>query len=211
MKKEALLIVVMLAGFSLVAAGCSSKYMLSGTWYSDEDEATPTYVFYDNGKVEIGDDRYAYKMTDKDTLRIELDIDAMAAVIDRDTDEITLLDKDGKEIARLYKVQSEAAASFQTKEDALAVEMTDMLSGSWMMEGGEVTMIVDGDKCTMVTTHEGRQVKTVYQAAYPEADKIQFISSGNEVVAEFIFSISSDTLAFTDEDGNTTKYVRKEG
>ena len=150
-------------------------------------------------------------MTDKDTLRIELDIDAMAAVIDRDTDEITLLDKDGKEIARLYKVQSEAAASFQTKEDALAVEMTDMLSGSWMMEGGEVTMIVDGDKCTMVTTHEGKQVKTVYQAAYPEADKIQFISSGNEVVAEFIFSISSDTLAFTDEDGNTTKYVRKEG
>ena len=81
----------------------------------------------------------------------------------------------------------------------------------WMMEGGEVTMIVDGDKCTMVTTHEGKQVKTVYQAAYPEADKIQFISSGNEVVAEFIFSISSDTLAFTDEDGNTTKYVRKEG
>lgn len=211
MKKEAVLILVMLAGFSLVAAGCGSKYMLSGTWYSDEGKETPAYVFYDNGQVQIGEDRYNYEMTDKDTLRIDLDIDAQAAVIDRDTDEITLLDADGKEIARMYKSQSEAAASFETKADALAAEMTDTLSGGWRMEGGEVTMIIDGDKCTMAMNHDGKVVKTVYQTAYPEAGKIQFISSGSEVVAEFTFSISGDTLTFTDEDGNVTKYVRKEG
>lgn len=211
MKKEALLILAILAGFSLVAAGCSSKYMLSGTWYSDEGKVTPAYVFYDNGQVQIGEDSYNYEMTDQDTLRIELDADAQAAVIDRDAEVITLLDADGKEIARLYKSQSEAAASFETKANALAAEMEDTLSGSWMMEGGGAAMAFDGDKCTMTTTHEGKEVKTVYQAAYPKEGRIQFISSGSEVVAEFAFSISSDALTFTDEEGNITKYVRKEG
>lgn len=211
MKKESALILLMLTAFSLIAAGCSSKYMLSGTWYSDEGKDTPAYIFYDNGQVQIGENSYVYEMTDKDTLSIELDIDAQTAVIDRDTDEITLLDADGKEIVRLYKAQSEAAASFQTKANALTAEMTDTLSGSWMMEGGEVTMTFNGDKCTMVSVHESKEVKTVYQVAYPEAAKIQFVSSGSEVVAEFEVSISGDTLTFTDEDGNTTKYVRKEG
>lgn len=211
MKKETVVILMMLAGFSLIAAGCSSKYMLSGTWYSDANEDTLAYVFYDTGEVQIGEARYTYEMTDQDALRIDLDGDMQNGTIDRQTDEITLFDADGKAQTRLYAAQSDAAAAFAAKSNALAATMTDALAGSWIIEDGDTVMNFDGDKCTMAGIHEGKEVKTVYQVLYPEENRLQFISSGSEVVAEFHVKINGDTLTFTDEDRRATKYIRKEG
>lgn len=211
MKKETVVILMMLAGFSLIAAGCSSKYMLSGTWYSDANEDTPAYIFYDTGEVQIGEVRYTYEMTDKDALRIDLDGNAQNGVIDRHTDAITLLDADGKAQISLYAAQSDAAAAFEAKSNALAAAMTDALAGSWIIEDGDTVMNFDGDKCTMASIHEGKEIKTVYQVLYPAERKIQFVTSGSEVVAEFNVKIDGDTLTFTDEDGSATKYIRKEG
>ena len=212
MKKETVLVLMMLAAFSLLAVGCGEgKYMLSGTWYSDEGETTPAYVFYDSGSVKIGDSEMEYEMTGTDAMVIYRKDFEQTAILDRDMNEIMLLDADGKECSRLYKAQSAAAAAFVAKADMLSAAMEDTLTGSWSMKNGEVTMSFDQDKCTMVTVHKGEPVKTVYQVAYPEAGKIQFISSGNEVVAEFDVKMSDGMLTFTDEDENVTKYVRKEG
>lgn len=210
MKKEAILILMMLASFSLVATGCGSKYMLSGTWYSDASEDTPAYIFYDDGKVEIGGDRYTYAMTDPDALQIDMDGDILDAVIDRETDEIALLDADGEVQAGLYKGQSDAAAAFAAKSNALAAAMTDALAGSWIMEDGDAEMEFYGDKCTVVSVHKDKEVKTIYQVVYPQEGRIQYVSSGSEVVAEFSVEIQGSSLVFTDEDGSATKYIRKE-
>ncbi|MGC2874005.1 hypothetical protein ACDL92_12020 [Ihubacter sp. mB4P-1] len=212
MKKGRILILLMLTAFSLLAAGCGEgKYVLSGTWYADESADIPTYVFYDSGQVKIGDAKYAYEVSGEDALVIHMNAFNQTALVDRDTKIITLFSADGKETCQLFSSPAEAAKSHETKSGALAAEMSTVLSGSWMMEDGNTTMTFEGDTCAMTASHEGQEVKTRYKVIYPAEGRVQFVTDGSEVAAEFTVEQEKDTLVFIDEDGEKVKYVRKEG
>lgn len=206
MRKKIILAIMILTA-SLFMGACSGKYMLSGTWYSDE-RTMRTFVFYDNGDMKIDDKDTRYEMDGQDTIIIHNGDHIISAVIDRDTETIQCPQESGLSVC-LYKDATMAGTAAAEKEQTLNSEMEEKLEGRWVLISGNDKTVAEfkGDRLIMTTIHDGKSQSSEYKIEFVSKEKVRFIS-GREVVAEF--ELETDDTSLTFHDGEKTTIYKKE-
>ena len=206
MKKKIILMAILAA--SLLMGACSGKYMLSGTWYSDE-KTMRTFVFYDNGEMKINNKAGSYEMEGKDTILIRAGDTLINATIDRDTEMIQCPQDEGLPVC-LYKDIGDAKTAAAEKTASLNREMERLLNGRWIMTGkeeGKTVAVFDGERLIMTTVQHGQKASSSYKLEFLSKKKVRFIA-GREIVAEFDLETDGKTLTFSD--GKiTTRYIKE--
>lgn len=206
--EKKIILMIMIATASLLMGACSGKYMLSGTWYSDE-KTMRTFVFYDNGEMKLDDIAASYEMDGHDTILIRAGDTLINATIDRDTEMIQCPQDEGLSIC-LYKNIGDAKTAAAEKIASLNREMEKLLNGRWIMMDGEEGKTIaefDGERLIMTTVQHGQKASSSYKLEFLSKKKVRFIA-GREIVAEFNLETDGKTLSFYDGE-KYTRYMKE--
>lgn len=212
----------------LFLASCdNTKYMISGTWYQQSsDGSTIKWTFTDDGKLTVGGSEYTYEAPERNSFVLYSGSDKLTATM---KDNVIHIAEPSGEVA-LYKAgalpeaERSPDASAPTEEENAAAapgsgteasspvpapqEEQKQISGTFKSQNGSVTAEFTGTTLTMTSKDGSKTLSTTYDVDYTSSNHIRLIH-GREVVDEYDYEITGETLVFKKNGEVVMEYIRQ--